>query len=247
MPPGAGWTVRYDAGDGPGDSARPSDGNPVTQRHTHGCITTNLGAWCRVCGSVASDREEERGSPFKTPPSSFALPKPRSPVSHTITTPNMSLGPLTTTFTPPATCTASFADFYQQPAVGGDYAGPLRTSNCFPPNYQSARTAFYSPASICPHGLASACSRVTSTAVSAAPETIITCCPRYALDSTTGAIAEEVADKSCVILASRAARRSPATRTSNHHGQRRWRASRRSCRGSSSRTTSRSRSTANRL
>ncbi|KAK1828764.1 hypothetical protein QBC39DRAFT_312337, partial [Podospora conica] len=89
----------------------------------------------------------------------------------------MSLGPLTTTFTPPATCTASFADFYQQPAVGGDYAGPLRTSDCFPPNYASARTAFFSPASICPYGFVSACGRVTTTAESAAPETIITCCP----------------------------------------------------------------------
>ncbi|KAK0738717.1 hypothetical protein B0T18DRAFT_433478 [Schizothecium vesticola] len=67
----------------------------------------------------------------------------------------MSLGPLTTTFTSLATCTA----------------------DCFPPNYESARTAFYSPASIFPHCFASACSRVTSTAVSAAPEPIITCCP----------------------------------------------------------------------
>ena len=89
----------------------------------------------------------------------------------------MSLGALTTTFTPPPSCTASFSTDFKLEG-GWDVMGPLSTGGgCLPPNYQFATDAYYSPG-ICPAGYSAAC--VTPAAGQGRPGdevTTVTCCP----------------------------------------------------------------------
>ncbi|KAH6621246.1 hypothetical protein B0J18DRAFT_411029 [Chaetomium sp. MPI-SDFR-AT-0129] len=88
------------------------------------------------------------------------------------------VGPLTTTFTPPASCIATDPQLYQVwSRTSSSYvAGPLFTpdSNCFPKSYNPAPTNYYSPG-WCPHGYTIACSTLASTGIET--ETAAVCCP----------------------------------------------------------------------
>ncbi|KAK1750932.1 hypothetical protein QBC47DRAFT_309067 [Echria macrotheca] len=87
----------------------------------------------------------------------------------------MSLGALTATFSPPASCTESFGHAY---LLGTQFAptyyGPATTDGCFPRNYIAARDAYYSPG-VCPAAYTSACS--STNVIGSLTETAITCCP----------------------------------------------------------------------
>ncbi|KAN0104895.1 hypothetical protein V8E51_010640 [Hyaloscypha variabilis] len=97
----------------------------------------------------------------------------------------MSVGSLTTTFTPPTSCLTSFSTTEWSTVatgVGFFFAGPfLTTSGCMPPNFQFTSTAYYSPG-VCPDGYTSACTSLSS--IGTVSETIVTCCPTsYACNS----------------------------------------------------------------
>ncbi|KAJ8127126.1 hypothetical protein O1611_g6514 [Lasiodiplodia mahajangana] len=89
----------------------------------------------------------------------------------------MSLGPLTTTYEPPPSCTASFlTDF--RPMDAWDIMGPLETrGDCFPRNYEDDAKKYYSPG-ICPAGYTVACADL-ALGPSGGPTlvTTATCCP----------------------------------------------------------------------
>jgi hypothetical protein len=88
----------------------------------------------------------------------------------------MSLGALTTTFTPPVSCRASVAG---PPIYDGAkyYQGPIFTSDCFPPNYSFARNPdnYYSPAIACPVGYETGCT--SKNVLDTVTETVVICCP----------------------------------------------------------------------
>ncbi|KAL6705202.1 hypothetical protein ACN47E_007162 [Coniothyrium glycines] len=92
----------------------------------------------------------------------------------------MSLGALTTTFTPDASCLASsniWRIHTTCPGNDGCYyllQGPPVTSDCMPTNYNYDRKAYYSPA-YCPAGYTAACSSLSIT--NRITETQYTCCP----------------------------------------------------------------------
>ncbi|KXX78446.1 hypothetical protein MMYC01_201424 [Madurella mycetomatis] len=87
----------------------------------------------------------------------------------------MSLGALTTTFTPPASCRASLTG----PPIydGRYYQGPVFTSDCFPPNYSFSRSPdnYYSPAIACPVGYSTGCMNINVQGT--VTETAVICCP----------------------------------------------------------------------
>ncbi|KAH7137800.1 hypothetical protein EDB81DRAFT_901486 [Dactylonectria macrodidyma] len=87
----------------------------------------------------------------------------------------MSVGSLTTTFTPAASCVSSLTDIYAD-EYGAMYGGPLTTDGCFPAHYAYALTNYYSPG-ICPDGYTTACSSTTPVGEGSAVETVVTCCP----------------------------------------------------------------------
>ncbi|XXG97413.1 hypothetical protein Hte_003714 [Hypoxylon texense] len=93
----------------------------------------------------------------------------------------MSLGPLTTTFAPPADCVASSALYWVNTASTFYWlhGRPLQTS-CFPDNYSPYQNQYYSPG-ICPVGYTRACESRS------ASETRATCCPQgnYVCASTS--------------------------------------------------------------
>lgn len=80
----------------------------------------------------------------------------------------MSLGALTTTFTPPASCLSDLSGTSWNGTVY--YLGPASTGSCFPENYEPPRSNYYSPG-VCPYGYRSACSSVSGA------DTVVTCCP----------------------------------------------------------------------
>ena len=90
------------------------------------------------------------------------------------------VGPLTTTFRAPSSCTTTTPQLYQvRSGTESSYVeGPLFTagSNCFPSAYDPAPTNYYSPG-WCPYGYTPACSSFAS--VSTATETAVICCPTY--------------------------------------------------------------------
>ncbi|KAK0620637.1 hypothetical protein B0T14DRAFT_429914 [Immersiella caudata] len=90
----------------------------------------------------------------------------------------MSLGPLTTQFTPPATCASFVSNIYYSPG-NGVFAGPLTSGNCFPTGYNPSADRYFSPAHLCPVGYGPACSTVASIINQGQSETRITCCPTY--------------------------------------------------------------------
>jgi len=92
----------------------------------------------------------------------------------------MSVGALTTTFTPAPSCVESFSHLYinhTKNGAGPAIAGPVITSGCVPDQYDLHVSKYYSPG-ICPSGYAAACS--SSNAIGSQTETVITCCPSYA-------------------------------------------------------------------
>ena len=99
----------------------------------------------------------------------------------------MSLGALTTPFVPSASCIAS-NNLWQVwstdwPQLSSDaptdgwwwQVGPPINTDCFPPSYTEATTAFYSPAQ-CPFGY-TAVKDITKTYAGNLVETTQTCCP----------------------------------------------------------------------
>jgi hypothetical protein len=100
----------------------------------------------------------------------------------------MSVLPLTTIFTPPASCLAG-NEIWQiyQSCMDGDTTvtskvcnylelGPPDTTSCFPSSYNPSTTAYYSPGR-CPEGYTSACG--TTIISGSVTETADTCCPTY--------------------------------------------------------------------
>ncbi|KAI1370182.1 hypothetical protein F4677DRAFT_465973 [Hypoxylon crocopeplum] len=88
----------------------------------------------------------------------------------------MALGALTTTFTPPSSCIASFSTDFKLPG-GFDVMGPVSTDGCFPPNYNFRTDSYFSPG-ICPVGYSAAC--VTPMPGFGSVQdtvTVVTCCP----------------------------------------------------------------------
>jgi len=86
----------------------------------------------------------------------------------------VSLGALTTTFVPPNSCIASFSTDFK--IVGFDVMGPVSTDGCFPPNYDFATDAYYSPG-FCPAGYTAGCMTPLPAKGLVASETTVTCCP----------------------------------------------------------------------
>ncbi|KAI1214295.1 uncharacterized protein F4807DRAFT_120803 [Annulohypoxylon truncatum] len=98
----------------------------------------------------------------------------------------MSLGALTTSFTPPADCTASSALYW----VNTDSTfywlhGRPGQSSCFPESYSPYQNQYYSPG-VCPVGYTRACESV-STGGDSSFTTTATCCPQgnYVCASTS--------------------------------------------------------------
>ncbi|KAK4190322.1 hypothetical protein QBC35DRAFT_89227 [Podospora australis] len=92
------------------------------------------------------------------------------------------IGPLTTTFTAPASCTTAGVQTQIYNVWNGTESkyvqGPLfpDDSDCFPEGYDAAPTNYYSPG-YCPLGYTAACSGLETT--SAVTETAIVCCPSH--------------------------------------------------------------------
>ncbi|KAK3345326.1 hypothetical protein B0H65DRAFT_202929 [Neurospora tetraspora] len=113
------------------------------------------------------------------------------------------LGSLTTTFTPPASCTTNTPQIYQvwKGSTSQYIHGPLYTpdSNCFPDGYNVIPTNYYNPG-FCPKGYTAApCSHsglpVTETEAAGVTQTAVLCCPSGAVltftcaDNTAQALA----------------------------------------------------------
>ncbi|OTA53696.1 hypothetical protein K449DRAFT_206795 [Hypoxylon sp. EC38] len=98
----------------------------------------------------------------------------------------MSLGPLTTSFTPPADCTASSALYWVNTASTFYWLhGRPGQSSCFPDNYSPYQNQYYNPG-ICPAGYTRACESASRGGDNIA--TIrATCCPEgnYVCASTS--------------------------------------------------------------
>ncbi|KAI0830915.1 hypothetical protein F5Y06DRAFT_204798 [Hypoxylon sp. FL0890] len=98
----------------------------------------------------------------------------------------MSLGPLTTSFTPPADCTASSALYWVKTSSTFYWLHGLPgQSSCFPDNYSPSLNQYYSPG-VCPVGYTRACESASSGA-SNVGTTRATCCPEgdYVCASTS--------------------------------------------------------------
>ncbi|KAK4205700.1 hypothetical protein QBC40DRAFT_1403 [Triangularia verruculosa] len=96
------------------------------------------------------------------------------------------IGPLTTTFSAPSSCSTAFSNFYE--VFEGDkdssyVQGPLFPTHkdCFPSGYDPAPTKYYSPG-FCPQEYTAACSSIRTS--STVTETAIACCPNYGVKYT---------------------------------------------------------------
>lgn len=90
------------------------------------------------------------------------------------------IGPLTTTFTPDATCYPSQSQIYVSDHVLHLWGNPLRAtqSPCLPYSAKYVTQLYFSPGLICPVGFTIACS--SSSVSGQDTETIATCCPSAA-------------------------------------------------------------------
>ncbi|KAI1389120.1 uncharacterized protein F4822DRAFT_270263 [Hypoxylon trugodes] len=99
----------------------------------------------------------------------------------------MSLGPLTTTFTPLSDCTASSALYWvnTQSTFYWLHGKPLQSS-CFPDSYSPYQNQYYSPG-ICPVGYTRACEFASTNSEGSIEATRATCCPQgnYVCASTS--------------------------------------------------------------
>ncbi|KAK6854028.1 hypothetical protein PG995_010840 [Apiospora arundinis] len=90
----------------------------------------------------------------------------------------LNLGPLTTIFTAPLSCSQSALFMRDEFDCAGSTSilrGPMDTApaaHCFPPLFDARPGAYYSPG-ICPNGYTAACTSINTQAA----ETILTCCP----------------------------------------------------------------------
>ncbi|KAH7376704.1 hypothetical protein B0T11DRAFT_23508 [Plectosphaerella cucumerina] len=94
------------------------------------------------------------------------------------------IGPLTTVYTPPASCTRSTGwyksfettvnDAGETEAVYFDYRGPISIDDCLPPGFNAETRDYYSPG-VCPSAYTSACSRPGDFANPSLTKVI--CCP----------------------------------------------------------------------
>jgi hypothetical protein len=95
---------------------------------------------------------------------------------------SITLGPLTTIFTPPPSCISSMSDVFLQilasSAFDGLLYGPL-SAVCFPSDYQDIRSVYYSPGLFCPVGYETACISFDST------DTVVTCCPMFVITTVS--------------------------------------------------------------
>jgi len=81
--------------------------------------------------------------------------------------------PLTTTFTPPSSCLS--LTFYDGPPYNEDRLGPSPSATeCFPSNWKSDSTFFFSPG-LCPYGYLTATTSLNLFAT--LTETVVDCCP----------------------------------------------------------------------
>jgi hypothetical protein len=96
------------------------------------------------------------------------------------------VGPLTTTFRAPSSCTTTTPQLYQVWSESDSryVEGPLYTagSDCFPSGYDPAPANYYSPG-WCPSGYTTACSSLASAGTET--ETAVVCCPTYVEPSGT--------------------------------------------------------------
>ncbi|KAK4175897.1 hypothetical protein QBC36DRAFT_17249 [Triangularia setosa] len=96
------------------------------------------------------------------------------------------IGPLTTTFSAPSSCSTAFSNFYEvfEGEKESSYVqGPLFPTHkdCFPSGYDPAPTKYYSPG-FCPQEYTAACSSLRTS--STVTETAIACCPNYGVEYT---------------------------------------------------------------
>ncbi|KAK2046239.1 hypothetical protein LZ31DRAFT_630050 [Colletotrichum somersetense] len=89
------------------------------------------------------------------------------------------MGSLTTTFTPPASCTSTGIVYITRiESRDTKYyflqGQNIKSTECFPSGYDPRRTAFYEPG-ICPSGYTGACTRIET--LQGKIETAVTCCP----------------------------------------------------------------------
>ncbi|KAJ4397303.1 hypothetical protein N0V93_001527 [Gnomoniopsis smithogilvyi] len=98
-------------------------------------------------------------------------------------------GPLTTTFTAPASCTTATGLYQIWDSNTYHFEqGPLASmTDCFPSGYDASASQYYSPG-ICPSGYTTACSS-TDVLSATVTETAYTCCPRGRVEYTCAASA----------------------------------------------------------
>ncbi|KAH8646342.1 hypothetical protein BX600DRAFT_477549 [Xylariales sp. PMI_506] len=89
----------------------------------------------------------------------------------------MSLGPLTTSFTPPSDCLPTNSLFYVETSSSFYWLSGLPyQSSCFPSGYSASQDNYFSPAPACPVSYTSACESVQSAGT--VTETRVRCCPQ---------------------------------------------------------------------
>ena len=108
--------------------------------------------------------------------------------THPASAMSLSLGALTTAFSPSPSCLATTNIWQIDVSVGNsavwyDLLGPPATSDCLPSNYNGASTAYYSPGR-CPTGYTAVKSE--SYAIGTLTETREVCCPTYVYRGTPG-------------------------------------------------------------
>ncbi|KAK0748493.1 hypothetical protein B0T21DRAFT_23293 [Apiosordaria backusii] len=96
------------------------------------------------------------------------------------------IGPLTTTFSAPSSCSTALSNFYEvfEGEKDSSYVqGPLFPTHkdCFPSGYDPEPTKYYSPG-FCPQEYTAACSSIRTS--STVTETAVACCPNYGVEYT---------------------------------------------------------------
>ncbi|KAK3386977.1 hypothetical protein B0H63DRAFT_144518 [Podospora didyma] len=111
------------------------------------------------------------------------------------------IGPLTTIFKPPPSCTAVAPQIFQTFTDKSRFVlvqGPVfpDSPSCFPNGYDASPTNYYSPAA-CPNGYTAACA--SSTVVKAETETALVCCPNlsYTCPTSTTSVSGQASPLAC--------------------------------------------------
>lgn len=89
----------------------------------------------------------------------------------------MSLGPFTTSFTPPSGCLGTDSLYWIKTSSSFYWlSGEPYTSSCFPSGYKTSTASYFTPAPECPVSYTVACS--TTVSAGAVTETRAGCCPQ---------------------------------------------------------------------